>query len=380
MCEHYSGQRILYEKRRYRTAFRSWLFVVTLTQALFVEATIGRGADNRLGSPTDLKNVIVQQREAIKSLKVSYTIVITHDPGVEAAGRLAGVMVHQDTVFAFSGIKRYCETKGRGFDTNRHPIVVERTAVYDGTDSRRRESKLLNIQKPKSAYTDLNSFTNALLWPITDAERQSCTTDPSQAHFLPYFLDDSTWTVEPDRQNMSGASCVVLTKKDGSRLLWVDPKRNWAVIRYEHASPSAGVKRWIYEYFDFEEMPRGYFLPRHLQVTHELLDFSSGKEIGNLIADLSVHELQINNVPDEQFVLEPVPGELVVNDTNRSMYRFNPTDDQTLDRSVQQSRSAIATGASYSRLARTMVIANVAMLTVFIIWRGAKWYRNRRRI
>lgn len=323
----------------------------------------------------EYKVLVSTLRDKVRSLRVQYTTDLTGDAAVVKAGRLKGVVTQDNVVFAFSGKKRFAAVQSVGsFDTGAK-YNVERVTAFDGNECRRRENKSLDIQATKSPESEQNAYTNSLGWPIADEEIALCKSAPAKSPFLPFFLDDSTWEVLPEPQLLSEVSCVVLSKLDHSHKLYLDPSRHFTLIRSEQLAPTRGVRKWIFEFGDLKEDLPGLFLPRSLRTTHELIDVTSEAYIGEMQINMKVHELSINNIPDEQFVLLPMSGETVFDGVLGSNYKFYPGNSQPLGRGGRQMTPKML--EKWSAGVTLLFGVSVSALTIILGWAAVKILRQR---
>ena len=324
---------------------------------------------------TRLREQIVTQRQRVQSMIVTYRAQLTCDASVKESGRLAGRAVEQTETVAFKGRKRYARSEASALDDSSRPYKSERVSVYTGVDQRRRESKALQIQRDKSAYSELNLYANALLWPTTDAELQSCTVNPASAHFLPHFLDDPSWHTVPGRHVIGSTECIKLSTGSASRQLWLDPERGFAIIRYQHDRPVEGEHRWLFDYEDFTRIDDSLFLPRRIVSRHDMADLKTDEPVGTMTNTIQVTDLKVNDVPESLFVLNPLPGELVIDNTRRTIYRFHPVTDTTLDQSIEQATGATLRTPNTSLYWRLFVVINICVAVTI----GAFWLARRLR-
>lgn len=319
--------------------------------------------------------LLQEQRDAVRSLLVSYDTSAEYDPRVEQSGRLSGLMLTQSDILAFSGEKRFAKVVSKGRDSNNLAIVAERTTVFTGIECRRREHKTFVIQSDKSAYSEINLYTNSLLWPISDMERESCSGDPATVHFLPYFLMGGGWIVSRDSNATTSDQTVRLENADASRSLWLDPNLGYALVRYIHKNPIPGESQWEFIYSQHKEVLQGVYLPYEILIRHDITDLKSKALLGSITSLLKVTQLTVNNVPDSMFVLEPQPGETVVDRINRTIYKYNPPGANTLDRATEEASAFVERQPKTNRLLRYLIPVNVAAAIIAV---GVWWIRRRR--
>ncbi|MFV0443213.1 MAG: hypothetical protein ACK5Q5_06555 [Planctomycetaceae bacterium] len=319
--------------------------------------------------------LLEEQRASIRSLLVSYETSAEYDPRIEQNGRLAGLMLSQSDTLAFSEEKRFAKTVSSGLDVANVRIATDRTTVFTGSECRRRENKTFVIQAAKSGYSEINLYTNVLLWPTSEAELASCSGDPAKVHFLPFFLKGGSWIVS-SAENSTGAASVRLTNDDDSRSLWLDPARNYAILRYVHKNPIPGESQWECIYSKHAEVIPGAHLPYEIEIRRHVTDLKTDASLGMISSRMKVTSLAANNVPDSLFVLEPQPGETVVDRIHRTIYKHNLQDSKTLERASEEALAYTQRQPATNWLLRYLIPFNVALAIILV---GVFWIRARSR-
>src|SRR5258707_4559697 len=259
----------------------------------------------------EYKQLIIDQRAQIHSMGGAYVFETVPDALAQAAGAMRGQVAMRKNTFAWSGEKRMKTEDSIYVGENHKPFSGESVNVYDGKEFRsRKRSRRFHIQKPKSAYSELNNYLSGLKWPFTEAELTNCKTNPPESDFLPYFLEAKNWRVRPQREVVNEVMCVVLEQAGNGRRLWLDPQRGYCLVRLVHDRPASGHKQWINEYFNFRQIIPGIYLPMKI-VGKNILEDVNGKNIGSLTTTLTVTDLHVNDVLDGVFVLEPKAGDTV---------------------------------------------------------------------
>jgi hypothetical protein len=347
------------------------------TIVLAVTLSLGAASDPRPFDAQEYHRLIVEQRGKITSMQGTYEAQTRPDELAEQSGAMKGQTKFTRISFAWAGDKRMrkelSEWVGRNERTNKDQSVN----VFDGKEFRRREDQMLQIQAPKSAYSELNAYLSGLKWPITEGELARAKHKPAESQYLPYFLEAPNWRVRPKTESVDGTECVVLEQGGGGRRLWLDPKRGYCMLRLEHDKPANGYAQWVNQYRDFREVLPGVFLPTEI-VGANIFSSSSKGSKGTLTTTLKVTDLQVNNVPDSVFVLEPSVGDFVVDKTTNQMYRYAPTDDRTLEVSVDQALSNAGYGERRAIWWSLLYLA-CAVVGGVCLARGYVWLTSRSR-
>lgn len=304
-------------------------------------ASAARPSDTAQVQPRNAEDVIrliENQRSRIHSLLVSYETHMEIDPQLLKEGRLGGVMTDTKATFAFAGDKRHVTSEGVGIMDNGKPnSQTVATTVFDGTECRYRQSKSLTLQRERSAYCEMNAYTNALMWPMTEAERKQNEGDPATVHFLPRMLEAPGWVVGSDHELHSGRACVVARNPSLGRELWLGRDVGYSMVRMVYLNPFPDTASWVEECSEFVDVGGETWLPKRIEsiATWKATDrFSAGASKNTI----TVNAVSVNDVPDDLFHLDPRPGELVKDERHDTIYRFVPPSDTTLDDTVAEVR------------------------------------------
>lgn len=338
-------------------------------------------ADTQRITPAEYKSHIERQRQSVESMLVSFESHLEFDEETLAAGRLAGRTHDMKVTVAFARGKGYAQRQWTGYFSDNQRYEDEMVSVFTGTDNRIRTGKKLQVQADKSAYSELNTYLSGLLWPRTEAELEECRANPGESHYLPYFLEAPGWEVQEREETIRGVSCVVLARADGRQTLWLDPRRGYAMIRYEHLNPFENTVKWTVDYDDFREVLPDFFLPWSNVGTHDMIDAKT-KEPYTLRAVLTVSQLQVNDVPESLFTLEPQEGEFVIDRVQRTSYRHRSPGDGTLLDGVEEARMEMSrsnpTANASGRFFFTIMAVAFAVFTSGAIVRIAVRWRKRK--
>lgn len=325
----------------------------------------------------DVVNLIEGQRARIHSLKVSYHSDLDLDPQLRKEGRLGGVRTHTEVTFAFSGDKRHVTSKSEGIldngRTSKSPIG---TTVFDGRECRSRfpSSKKFTIHRARSAYCEMNAYTSGLKWPITEAEREHAEGDPEHVHFLPQMLRAAGWTVGTNHEPQLGFSCICLRNPSLGRELWLGREVGYNPVKLVHQNPVEGVESWTTTYSEFQRYENNIWLPRRIRAT-DVWQATSRFSAGSHRNDVVVDSLEVNNVNGDLFILQPQPGELVINELTGEMHRFIPESDTTLEDTIA---TTVVTQPE-SRLRSVLLASNIGIVlgavATWLVWT----YRKRQR-
>jgi hypothetical protein len=321
------------------------------------------------------KNLIIAQRGRVKALRGTYVSETKADTAAEKAGLMRGQSSRSTVHFAWLGNKRYRAETSNWISQGLRPFSTESTNVYTGSEFRSRQNKSFRIQAGKSAYSELNAWLSGLKWPLTTAEMEQATSNPTDSLFLPYFLDAADWRTRAQLESTNGVSCVVLEQASGSRRLWLDPQRGYCLVHFEQQHPAPGFKEWINDYTDFQEIGPGFFLPCKA-IGRNIYEDASGNVTGVLTTTIAVSNLTANDVPESLFVLEPQTDDSVVDSIHKVLYTYAPRDETTLD--VTSDRAIVGGGVSERNTVSFDIICfNLAFIGGVGAIYGAKQIRTR---
>lgn len=353
--------------------FAPALFLVNL--AVFWAVKASRGAEDAPLTIASYKRFIVEQRARLSELLVEYSSETTCDEASRKRGLLRGVTAEVHVTIARSGARRHSTSWQRGTLTDGSESRDELVSVYTGAENRERGSGALRIQIPKSAYSEMSTYLNSLLWPSSESELNECRERPLETHHLPYFLDEMDYRVESARETVKGVECVVIRKLDGGRTLWLDPARGHAILRFEFHRPWRGERRWQCDHDDLREVAPGIFLPLRIEETSEYDEPDTGAAIGSTSTMIQVQRISLGPLEESLFVLEPRAGESVFDSRNRAIYEHHPVDDNALERvlaAAELDGEAIVVEETKSWLLLVTVGGLIVAPLLFVIVRRAR--------
>lgn len=280
------------------------------------------------------------QRARIHSLSVEFETKWDFSPALIESRIVSGgdPEVRQKASFAFSGQKQFCELESERYRSRGGRRTNYRTTIYDGRESRKRENKTLTIQTPKSAYASLNAYTSLLKWPITDNEILESHELKEGNPFLPGLLEHGQWVVLPGTERVGAADCAIIADRAGIYKIWVDPRLDYAMVRFLQRNPEPNCASWENTYSDFVKLPGPVYLPQTIDIVETFLDTKSRQPAGTAKGHLTAKQIHINDVPDSLFKLEPLPGETVADMINGRVYTYTVGTDQTLDENIERAR------------------------------------------
>jgi len=325
--------------------------------------------------------LIVEQRGKIKSMQGTFETETRPDALAEQSGAMRGQMKRTKISFAWAGEKRLRTEDFDWVGENSRVNKDKSENLYDGKQFRRRENQSFQIQNEKSAYSELNAYLSGLKWPITAGELAEVREKGADSHFLPHFLRATNWSVRPTAEAIDGTSCVVLEQAEKGRRLWLDPARGYCMLRLEYERPTAGHTIWVNQYRNFKEVVPGFFLPMEITGTNVYAPGTKGPQ-GTLTTTLKVLDLQVNQVPDSIFVLEPKIGDYITDLTTNQIYKYAPPDDRTLEASAEQALLNTGFGERRAVWRRFLYLALAAAAgagAIYVTARLTAWYRNRSR-
>ncbi|GIX00546.1 MAG: hypothetical protein KatS3mg111_3878 [Pirellulaceae bacterium] len=322
-----------------RSTMVCWLAYVVLLCAALCQPVLAQGTTARITIP-EYKRLLAEQRRSIKSMRFTVSSELKFDKAVERAGLLRGAVLSSKIQIYWSGEKHRSERRVKSINSNGMPATENTISVFDGAINKAREvaGQKYILQKELSNLSVIDEYRNALLWPISPSELDWCRKSPSETYFLPYFLNEEEWDVLPELAARDSIDCVVFRKRDGTRELWLDPRRNYCLIYYWQKKPLRDTLRWSNAYSAHEEVLTGVYLPTKIVITHEMADPSNlNHRLGNIVNEIEITNLSVNDVPDSIFTLGPEPGDWVIDNIEGKSYRFYPNGDTTLEDSVNES-------------------------------------------
>jgi len=289
---------------------------------------------------SDVIEIIHEQRAKLFAMRVKYFSETKLDEVLIKQGRLGGVRTRADVEFAFSGDRRHVTKESSGLLNNgsptRDPVS---TTVFSGGECRYRQGKMLTILMERSANCEMNAYTSAMRWPITEAEIENSATSADVTHFLPQMLSAQDWILLDSEEQVNGESCITLTNDRLGRRLSLAANKGFALVHFFHKDPVEEIDYWKSDFFEFELCKGGIWLPKRIVGVNAYKatpTLSGGKAVTTLL----VEELDVNeDVDDALFVLEPRPGELVKDEKKGTIARFIPVSDGSLDNSIAEAKS-----------------------------------------
>jgi hypothetical protein len=324
------------------------------------------------------KRLIIDQRSQITSMYGVFTAETRPDALGDKAGLMRQHSQDGKVVFAWAGERRYLEESTHSLNKDLKPYWKDVINVFDGSEFRQREKdkKIFRIQKPKSAYCELNQYLGGgLKWPMTKEDLADCEREPSKCNFLPYFLEASDWTVRPAPETIDGINCLVLEQSHGGRRLWLDPLRGYCMLKMVHDRPGTSNMLWVNRYSDFHEVLDGIFLPMKAASDNVRRD-DEGNTIGTLTTTIVVEELRCNDVPEGLFTLEPQSGDWVFDQKKGLVYHYLPDNDKTLDTAASEAM----VGLGYAERRRSSwqwgYFSIASAVGLAIGWCSVKWLRR----
>lgn len=284
-----------------------------------------------LAAPTveQVRQAIADQRDRVRSMQGVFTTATSPDAQASESSQMRGVSQKIRIKFAWSGAKRLIVEEGDWITSDMSKAQVASTNVFDGKEFRRRTGKDFLIQGTNSAFSEINVYLYDLRWPTSEADLAEVRSDASNTKFLPHCLDSKDWTIRPGEEPVDAVNCVVAERKSKGWRLYLDPKRQFALVRAEYDRPAKGFIRSVYSYGKYREVAPGFHFP--MEIASEVATEDGGKPAGTLTTLVSVEELRVNDVPDSAFVLEPSPGDYVIDRVRNQIYNYTVEDNNTLD-------------------------------------------------
>jgi hypothetical protein len=254
----------------------------------------------------------------IKNVRVEYTMVIRQLQPLPSAKTPLGQAAFGTfrVRFAYDGDRRFMNLRTDGGSKANQPG----TAVFDGENSYMYESGRLSFYPgTKEQGCEAMEFycTEMLDLAITDHQKASLDDSWQYPHTLrprPF----QTHKVLPQQEVVDGAWCHVI-EQPGIHKLWVDPQLGFALrkkemyqvaMRGREIVPGKKLHLADYSYSKHVEVEPGLWLPKRCERT----TYARGSDPEafwnqqDTLTTITVHELVVNQVTDEDFDLELPPG------------------------------------------------------------------------
>jgi hypothetical protein len=324
-------------------------------------------------SLTEIARVQQSGRDKLLSWEIGYDFALSVDPEVIECGAARGLIVAERAVLYYKGDKRGKKSEYTSLRGDEKPMHVKYHCVYANGETRRLNQGILMIQKDKSGFSDINLYTSLLLFPLNDAQIEIARESPCREMFLPSTLLGCPWSLS-GAERVDGASCIVLTlNADGKKArLLLDPTRGYALVRadIEYGPPRANLHA---RYSQFAEAAPGMYLPKEIGVQYDYYNPKTKNIVGRGRGSLRVTKMEINNVPDSVFDLQPSKGTTIGDVDKQMVYKHVEKNEQTLEASIQSAqRNVPPPWKQYWKLYLAVNLA--AALAVLLIW---KWRSTR---
>lgn len=325
-----------------------------------VWVALGASARAQNATVNQVAKAMARQRESVRSLFVSYKSKCIFDDLALKAGLARGITTEEITTFAFKESKRFCQVRGSYIGAKQEKVPDERLAVYDGAQCTVVEPKVVYIQRDKSGFTESCTYLTDMGWVYPDSQfkRAADTRRKYQLGTLPECLDHPDWQVRARRTEIKGLSCVVLYNRTLGDKLFLDPERDYTLLRRERTkSYSANISSEVREYSDFIRVTPELWLPKHKVTT---LTYDNG---GTQTHTWDVTTVSANHVADSLFEVKTFrPGSMIYDSIHKMIYQYDEGND-VLETSV--ARAAFLHRVS-TRLPRRIVIPVVIFNIVLV--------------
>ncbi len=323
----------------------------------------------------ELRKIIESQRAQVQSMQGIVSAVTTPDEKAASASQMRNIGQKIRINFAWSGPKRLLIDEGDWVSGDMQNTHVAAINAFDGKEFRRRTGKTFLIQPLKSGYSEENIYLYDIRWPLTEAQIVQCRDFPEKSQFLPHCLLDRRWVVRPGHVPINGVPTLLVEKPETGWKMYFDPKRNYCLVRAEYDGPSVNIAHAVYDYENFRRILSGLYLPMTVTVTASMRT-EEGKPVGVLTNRVTVQDLQVNNVPDDRFVLKPTPGDYVIDNVRSQTYSYVNTDDETLDVVAQRAALDVVDMRRQRVLDAITTFAIALAVGVFCL-RGYSWFSQR---
>ena len=227
-------------------------------------------------------------------------------------------------------------------------------------------------------YTDMlciDTYEDVEIAEIVTATQYNIRNEP----WLPAVIDKNPgkYVVLPRTERIDGRDCHVV-EYPGFDKIWIDAERGCCVVQREFAwYLGQPLRRRIQNLDHAQFQPPGIWMPRK-QVVEQFCSLKDAKANWGKVSHRRVHEvrkIEMANV-DDALLEVPMPDGMVITDQIRKIeYGKLPPSEDPIGRSVEQARSADATGStaiSHNRLAWVNAFFLCGIVLVMQVRRVAK--------
>ncbi len=286
-----------------------------------------------------IAKVFDTHRKSVRSLRVELDYDIKHDALAKENNYDRSSTIHASMTFAFKDENRYLKLKSFGLSQDGSSIQTERLAIYNSKAAvcYLIEPKSAVIQKDKSSYTELNYYTPHLAWVVTGQDEEFAETSATTNGYLPNTLSNPDWRVSEEQPEIQGTRCLVLENTTISDKLFLDPKRNYAIIRRERRFDLGSPLTNIGQYSNFELVAPDFWLPKQLDFEVKFFSKDFKTPTGESKSTVAVKSVTINDVNDKLFQIPDLaPGTIVADRIENITYVADKGGD-VLENSIRNS-------------------------------------------
>jgi hypothetical protein len=297
--------------------------------------------------------------DALKSLRVEYTWRLDAFGDPAALKQYLGVTEAGGTdvkhIFAFKGDQRYFSYDNSEFlPSGKVKKMGEHYEyAYNGRKRQMRshETNWMGLDSAQNgrAKDDGGYFLQFYLRALFHVLPDVFSSNARSTLRLPDALADEDVRVRPTREDIDGRACVVVELRKSNRVLWADPRLNYALRQWEVRTPDTNLLIWRYHLRDYKPVAPGVQLP--FLIVQERGAPKAPQEFQNaplLSWTFRVTHVEANNVPDSTFTLD-VPSGVKVTDRTvapRPVMYTVPADAAKLDSTIASAvaRASALTG------------------------------------
>jgi hypothetical protein len=332
--------------------------------------------------PSVEKSTIVELHRALRqSMDDMRMTVVLRQQAYQAGRTIPGP--EETHEFAFSGRKLFLRTHEPlvmpKSDTTKPPSTNESSLrkTVRGYDEelvrvvdrqKRHESATINHLDSRSTFyrPESNILFGSMLLDSRDAVGMELT-----FHDLLLFLDDPNSMVFETPETIDGCKCICVGIPGEE--VWLDPERNFAVLRFRYRMPGddgAMLTRYVCDLSEFKDCGNGLWLPRKMVRRH------FAKESGSLEREevATVTELHVNEgVPDPLFH-DVIPAGTVTHDAVKGLAYIIGKDgsiESLMDLTTDTGIPPVSNGRIY------LVIVNMVVFACVGTWAFRNHFRKK---
>ncbi len=361
------------------TALWIFSFCLYFPQLNFTDSAVASGANKNQMSARNIIEEIQSRRDRVQRLLVEYSSQMDFDSDAIAAGLSQGFVIKSSCKLVFNGEHRRLDKSSYTAEALRAGTPTkERNAFYQGK-SYQEQSSILSIGTGKSATTEANVYFNSLLWPFSDMEKRGVAEAKGNSHFLPsFFLEYAGELSLRKNLNANEGYTHEISRRDGLRTIWIDANNNFAIVKAEILNPIPGTSSWLYTYDNFIAHD-DIAWPQKVTCKHTFIDKNGAtdKVIGTATIHILVSRIEFGPFEESNFIIEPIPGQMVCNTDTGELYTYAAPTDGRIDASLAKIKTHILMnenpGQRHGRSIRNwtsltyLVLGNVVVMVIILL-------------